>query len=337
MIRFITKRLGRLVRCFLPERWVRTLRKPALVPSVYAEIIDTIERIRDETTRGINLDEEYWSATLRKYVHIMDKGMERCDFEAGHSVSFYRLSLDALSHIQSPLYADDPSIRWAEQTLERYRLMQDRPADSRPAAPGPAKPGELETLEKIIRSRRSIRSFLSKRIDRETIDRVIDVINRAPRSCNRQTARVFVTDDPGLAERCRKTCLGATCFSDFTPIFMAFCADLRSYVLPAEMSLPAIDVSLGAQNCCLVASALGLSLTLLSWCHAGKSDQAMLRELLSIPGHFQIVFCGIMGYPDHGVAPMQTKSVENTRVYRDITGQGGPAEQGTPQMKKAPE
>jgi hypothetical protein len=85
---------------------------------------------------------------------------------------------------------------------------------------------------------------------------------------------------------------------------------------PNEVALPYIDVSLGVQNCALVAHALGISLTLLTWAQQVDWQEHELRRLLDIPVHFQIIVSAAGGYPDRGVDVPVRKTKELFLVRR---------------------
>jgi nitroreductase len=171
-------------------------------------------------------------------------------------------------------------------------------------------------LLEAIKARRSIRQFRDEPVDVHTVEAIVEVVNWSPTSCNRQPAKVFATNSPSLARSCLATCQGATGFSEFVPCFLSFCADPRSYWLPRELELPLMDVSLGVQNCCLMAHSQGLSLTLLSWANHTDDDERVLRDLLAIPDHFKIVVNGALGYPEHDVPVPLRKPIESTLVLR---------------------
>ncbi|MFC1858900.1 nitroreductase family protein, partial [Thermodesulfobacteriota bacterium] len=138
----------------------------------------------------------------------------------------------------------------------------------------------------------------------------------APSSCNKQTLRLFATNNPDLAVECLKTCKGGTCFTDFIPCFISFCADLRSYVMPDEAWLAQVDTGMAAQNCCLTATSLKLSLTPLSWCQHDQFEDRKLRELLNIPEYCRIIVNGVMGYPSVITATPERKKIETfAKIY----------------------
>jgi len=307
--------MGQLGRAILTPFWYRTLRHPAILPVEYLEIAKVFERARDLTSREALLDDDYWAAQLRKYAHILDKGVQRCDCEPGHSRDFYKAALNTRERIHDEGMKDDPSIIWAFEKIRQYELLQkeQRQTNRPPFAPLPT--DSYSKLIEILRHRRSNRNYTEQMIDQHAILKILEVVNWGPKSCNRQTTKIFVATEPKLVSECLAQCEGATGFSNNIPCFLSFCADLRPYLLPREMGLPYVDVSLGAQNCCLVASTLGISLTLLSWSHHSPNQDSELRRLLKIPDHLLIVFNGVMGYPQYDVEGPSAKSVNNTVLF----------------------
>lgn len=300
-----------------PNRWIWTLRT-FLLPGAYKEILRSTESVIEipETL----CDDEYWAQMLRKYAHILDKGLQRQDSEPGHSLGWYQMAQEALLQIQDPVVLSDPSIEWARQRIREYELLQQGHHPDRL---------DLETCLKykalvhLIKARRSIRFYGSKEVDLETLERILGVIAWSATSCNRQTAKVFVAKDPALVKQCLATCIGATNFGEIVPVFLCFCADLRSYNMPHELFLPATDAALGMQNCSLIAHTLGLSLTFLTWAQHTPEEDKELRSLLGIPSHYQIVANGTLGYPEFGTPTPLRKSVQSTYVLCQPRAAGG--------------
>jgi len=310
----VRRLIAKALRTVLPDRWIRVLRDPLLLPGYYRRFAAEIERAIDAVRRGEGLDDDYWAAVVRKNAHIVDKGLARRDFERGHSEAYYQQALAALGMLSEERIGSDPSLVWARAKLDQYQSCQQGCDDALPASPEEMSPGAEAALLEVIRGRRSVRCYADRPVDERTIRRVVEVVNWAPSSCNRQTARVFATTDPALVATCKSTCAGATSFSAPIPVFLAFCADLRPYALPEEMWLPMIDVSLGVQNCCLYAQTLGLSITILSWAQSTPDDERKLRQALDIPPQFRIVLNALMGYYDRTAQTPARKPADATCV-----------------------
>ncbi len=298
----------------LPGRWLRTLRRPTVLPGYYRRFADQIERVIDLQKDPARFGDDYWAAVLRKNAHILDKALHRPDFEPGHSAPYYAQAKRALARISPEHAAKDASIEWAKRKLREYELRQRAPG-SRPAVYPMELPRDAsKVLWDLLRARRSVRTFAERDVEHDTIRRIAEAANWAPSSCNRQTVAIFATTDKRLIDVCTSTCAGATCFSGPVPCFLSFCADLRPYWLPQEMWLPMVDVGLAVQNCCLYAQTLGLSITLLSWAQSTTRDDAILRRALGIPPHFVIVVNALMGYVEHVTEPPARKSVDATCI-----------------------
>ena len=186
-----------------------------------------------------------------------------------------------------------------------------------------------EELMDAIRTRRSIRQFKRKQVSDETIRKIVEMINWSPTSCHRQTAKVFVCSDPDRARQCIELCAGSSGFGEHIPLFFCFCSDLNAYQMPVELSLPYIDVSLGIQNCNLIAHTLGISLTMLSWAQSTEKEERRMRELLSIPAEYAIVVNAVGGIllaawmcrrENHYLRPWRS-----SKISTPVKGEGKPA------------
>jgi nitroreductase len=310
--------VARAARAVLPGRWYRLLRRPALVPAEYLPIVRPIEQVREMLAAPEELDAEYWAAQLRKFAHILDKGCQRGDWEPGHSAAYYDAARNAWAKVGNSPLRDDPSVVWCAEALRRYECLQRGMSISPAPNDAPAPDRALrEAFWQLLRLRHSARAFADRPLERETVCEILETVNWAPRSCNRQTTRVFLTTEPSLARRCLAQCAGATGFGTTVPCFLSFTADLRPYVLPEELTLASVDVSLGVQNCCLAAGARGMSLTILSWNHHSADEDRGLRSALRIAEYYTIVFNAVMGYPLFEVESPSPKAGANTIVFVD--------------------
>lgn len=257
-------------------------------------------------------DPEYWASMLRKYVHILDKGLNRPDFELGHSRQCYEAAINAFGKIRPP-YDSDPSVMWARKKVAEYEQRQINPVSPGVSEIKPNSEDDYNTLMRLIRGRRSVRTYAARAVEIDKLKTIVEAVNWSPSSCNRQPAKVFIAANPSLAVECAKTCAGATCFSG-EACFVSFCADMRVYNLPEEFLLPNLDIGLGIQNCLLVAHTLGISMTLLSWSQHTHEEDGKLRLLLGIPPHCRVIVNALSGYPALEAEPPARKGLEQTLV-----------------------
>jgi len=293
---------GRLVM----NSWTRRL----LERCSYLKMITQSEAIIALRKREDKLDEFYWRGKLRHYGHALDKGLHRGDFSRGRGKRAYGLVKDALSHVSSKEGRRDPSVVWAARRIEQYEDFQTNESAGIVAAYIKTTCRHDDLLD-AIRTRRSVRQYLDRPIDDETIKKIASVLDWSPTSCNRQPGRVYATSNPDLVRKCTTLHRGAACFTNiYAPMFLLFCADARLYRMPVEWAMPYVDVALGVQNCVLVAHTLGISLTLLTCATLGKRDERNLRKMFGIPKYFHIVVSAIGGYPNAGAEVPVRKNTE---------------------------
>lgn len=301
----------------LPLRIRRWLFHPMIVSNSYREEVDVTESVLLMRHDGANLDSEFWAAMLRKYCHILDKGLQRHDCESGHSKDFYALALEARDKITEKNVLDDPSVLWAKNKIIEYEEFQGKTCWKSEGTRFAPSICTYDQLCDVVQSRRSVRIFQERTVERTDIERIASVINWAPTSCNRQTSKIFIADSPKSVEECLHSNSGATCLSDNVPCFMSFCVDLRPYDMPHEMTLPIIDSALGIQNCCLAAHSLGIGLTILNWTHHSSVQDKQLRKVLGIPSYYRIVANAVLGYPAVGAPIPARKRSEATCVFSE--------------------
>jgi nitroreductase len=295
MIR-LSKIPGAVLRRLMAWRCLRWL----FVSHLYRKPIAHSELIIVLIGKMKNLDESYWVGKVRQFAHVVDKGLHRGDFTNGHGVSAYQAAKGALARIQSQETLTDPLVQWASEKVCLYEQFQNGQA-KRLQAEYVATECSYGNLIDAIKTRRSIRRFTEKPVEDEVIEKIASVLDWAPTSCHRQPGRVYASNNPDIVRQCLILHAGAGCFTDiYAPLLLSFCADSRLYRMPDELAIPFIDVSLGIQNCLLVAHSLGLSLTPLIWAYQGEWQERELREILSIPAHYQIILSAVGGYPDGG-------------------------------------
>lgn len=289
--------IKRFLKKNIPSRWLNIFRYgPSIISRRdYNQIFKDVYRCLAPKNMLDNQD-QYWSAVLRQMAHVLDKGCTCETFEAGHSVSYFTLATEALQKIVSEKALLDPSVLWSSKKIDDYEKMQQGKVASQLPATSDLQFDSAMVMD-LITSRRSSRTFLEKPVSSETLAYVLGSAVWAPSSCNRQTTKVFATTNLKLVSQCMQQCIGATCFSKYVPFFLCFCVDIRAYSIPSEFFTPYIDVTLGAQNCNLVAHSLGIDVTMLTWASHTDTCDNKLRSILKIPDYYLIVANAVGGYP----------------------------------------
>lgn len=292
-MRKLKKIIARIAKAIIPRKLYKLLVNGAIIiPAYYRSLFEEAERNFEIIRKDSN---DKTLLLMRKYAHILDKGLHRKDAAPGHSKEIYLLLKDAVQKLENTEYKHDPTLKWAKTKLGAYELLQK--SQFKPfEGTEPECEVSFETFKNLVESRRSNRDFKEKIISDEIIYKLREVANWASSSCNKQPIEIFATNDPEIAKECIKCCKGGTGFSDFIPSFWVFTANIRGYVWPSEIFLPHVDVCLGAQNTFLAATTFGISGTILSWAQKDDNEDRTLRKLLDIPDHCQIIICAVMGY-----------------------------------------
>nr|MBD5376406.1 nitroreductase family protein [Bacteroides sp.] len=290
----VKKAFGIILKKIVPFRVYKLICNGAiLVPSYYKTIINDAERNFD---MALGDSDEKEILLMRKYGHILDKGLHRKDASPGHSGRYYHLLKQSVNHLIKTKYANDPTVLWAIKKLEAYEKLQSGNGFEPLCGQKPEHVISFNEFKDLVEARRSNRDFSDKPVLQEDMNKLIRLANWASSSCNKQPIFIHATNNPDLASKCLKCCKGGTGFSNHIPSFWAFSADVLGYVWPSEIYLPVVDTCLGVQNVMLGATTLGISGTLLSWAQKSSEEEAELRKLLNIPTHHQIVLCAVMGY-----------------------------------------
>ena len=287
--------------------------RPFVVHGKYRALIEDLEKYSRIIRNNYGTDPNLSLLLVRKYGHIIDKGLHRDDTEPGHSQEIVEALKENLQIVEKylPDSDQDETIKWALEKLYLYKNLQstEKCNLSNECMKPVFKYNELLSL---IKSRRSNRQFLEKPVEINILERLAEIVNWAPSSCNRQPIKLFATNSPAVAKECLKQCKGGTGFSEFIPCFVAFCADMRGYSLPDEVYLPAIDVSLGVQNFLLATNTFELSATCLSWALKDIEEERKIRSLLRISSYYQIIFHVVVGYASKEYISPIRKSLAST-------------------------
>ena len=150
----------------------------------------------------------------------------------------------------------------------------------------------MDVLE-AIETRRSVRSYSSRPIPNQSLERCRQALRFAPSACNFQPWRfIFVTEAKLRQEVARASC-DQTWMAD-APIIVVACGlpdqafkQMGGYGNSAE-----IDVTIVLDHLMLAAVAEGLGT-----CWIGAFDEAEVKRLLEVPHQAKVVALTPLGYP----------------------------------------
>lgn len=156
-------------------------------------------------------------------------------------------------------------------------------------------------LQKALETRRSIRKYLNKPVDRALIEEMVKAASLAPSWKNSQVSRFYVADGEKKAEL--MACLpefNQNSVKDAPVLIVTTVVKKRSgferdgsYSTHLKEGFQCFDNGLAVQNLCLKAHELGLGTLIM-----GLYDEPAIREFLKLDDTQEIVSVIGVGYPD---------------------------------------
>lgn len=267
-------------------------------------------------------DGDYLRTTIKKRAHNVEKFIimpaEHVD---NHTCDLIAAQLEeAISEWKKRKYEDAPFLKWAEKISGEYRELfkNSKPC---PMIGKPKEAGERDFVQ-VLKSRRSIRVFQTKKLGEETLEQLIEAAKWAPTACNRQGLRFLFVMDDGLKKIVSSTISGGHEFAHNAPVLLLVLADKRDYRYPDERFTPYQDAAAAIQNLLLMAEHLGIGAC---WCtytsYSSVQREGEIRTLLHIPDHMLICGAVPLGWPGQNMCVVPRD--ENSQLYSiDQFGEG---------------
>lgn len=269
------------------------------------------------------IDARQYEAVITRWYHTIEKGLAYKDFRVGFGKSNLNELLTAMENYIAGGYSPDAFFySTALSTLKAYQdknaangyvdeILNARIAQL-PGTPndvGGTIDSEILSEEKVqqlgyadfARSRHSMRHFSSAPLDKNKIDRVIELAQNTPSACNRQGWQARVILDKELMKRVLDNQNGNNGFGhEFTGLILVT-GDTRCFNRERELYQVYIDGGMYAQSVLnalhyehLASVPLSASLTSIQEDNVRKLLQIEKPEVL-------IMFIGIGNYPEEGL------------------------------------
>ncbi|MDP6524854.1 MAG: nitroreductase family protein [Kiritimatiellia bacterium] len=278
---------------------------------------------------------------LRRNVHRIEKGLIKPERRAifareyiGETVDYYSRCLDGCSTDSRPR-----EFGWATDVLHQYfdvvgndplvdkardqfmRIAPQEMGESVPYARGEvSSPVSPEDLLKLVRQRKSVRTFLQKPVARELVDRALQVARFSPSSCNRQPMHYRIFDEEPLLREVANLPLGAVGLADNIPMICALTGDLSAYFYERDRHSIYVDACLSAMLFMLALETVGLASCPLNWAEIDTLDRKF-EKLVGLPPHERGILFIAIGYPDPEglVAYSEKKGMDDLRSYNKVS------------------
>jgi len=155
----------------------------------------------------------------------------------------------------------------------------------------------------IFSSRRSIRRFQDKGIDRLQLEQIFAAVQMSPSWGNMQCHELIVVQDRAVKEKLAALLSKknpATLCTQTAPVVIAVCGNPRKSGYYKETQVTRYshwflyDLGIVSQNICLKAWELGIGSVIV-----GSFDHGAAEELLAVPAGVELVALIPLGYPAH--------------------------------------
>jgi len=172
---------------------------------------------------------------------------------------------------------------------------------------------------KVIQNRQSDRSYVTKPVEKDKIQRIIEAGRLAPSACNAQPWKFIIVNDQDLKYKiadCTSTkILGINHFTKQAPIHIVIVEEKANFTSSAgslikDKHFPLIDIGITAQNICLQAEAEGLGTCMIGW-----FDEKKVKKLLNIPGSKRVPLIITLGYPAGEKRKKRRKDIDQIVEY----------------------
>lgn len=173
----------------------------------------------------------------------------------------------------------------------------------------------------LIKKRRSIRRFLTKQVEQEKIDILMEAALRAPSSMGSNPWEFIVIRDRARLEKLSRAKPHGAGFLKNAPLGIIVCAD------PGKSNVWIEDASIASIFILLAAESIGLGgcwIQIRDRMHDDtKSSEAYISELLDIPEGMEVETIMAVGYPDEKKAPHGKEELQYEKVNYDAYGKEG--------------
>lgn len=165
----------------------------------------------------------------------------------------------------------------------------------------------------VLRTRRTVRSYKSEPVARETLQELVDLAVKAPTGMNAQPWAFSVVTNRDVLGKVNGIVLGQLRSPEvlralpsdrlrqvvLDPAYDIFYGAPALIVIAGTREAPSamVDCQLAAQNLFLAAHAMGLGTCYMGWLLMA-ADRPEINELLGVPEGYRMMAAAVVGHPD---------------------------------------
>ena len=161
-----------------------------------------------------------------------------------------------------------------------------------------------------MKARRSVRSYLPRKVDQEKLNAVLEAVRLTPSRHNDQNIRVIVVRDSALKQQIRQQAETQPMVEE-ADVLLVFCAtDRTDFVMPCGQYGYVVDMSLATGFALLEAAEQGLDTCIIC---AFREDA--VKDLLHVPASARVVSMVALGYGADNSPRKTKKNMEEIVSY----------------------
>jgi len=151
----------------------------------------------------------------------------------------------------------------------------------------------------VVKQRKSVREYSDKKVDKATLEKVIDAGRVAATARNEQPWEFIISSDKEILNKICSMCPNGPFIKDAPHLIAVFSKDTKYYIE---------DCSAATQNMLLAIEALGLGGC---WVAGDKKDYIEeVRKIFNVPEGYKLVSMISVGYPKKPQGPKKKKDLK---------------------------
>ena len=181
----------------------------------------------------------------------------------------------------------------------------------------------LTAFQRLVRTRRSVRRFLDRPVEREKLLACAEAARLAPSAENVEPWRFVILDDPELKRRFAEAAFSGiyrpTRWAARAPVLVAILArpDIFANRIGKQIqgtNYYLIDIGIAGEHFVLQAHELGLGTCWIGWFHEKKA-----RKALGLSRKYKVVSLLAVGYPEpREPKPKKRRALEEIVFFNDV-------------------
>lgn len=170
-------------------------------------------------------------------------------------------------------------------------------------------------LKSFFESRYSVRDFSSESVSRQLIKQAVEMAQKTPSVCNRQSSKVYAFDEESLKNAVLGQQNGNKGFGDKAKVVLVVTSDLRHFFSIGERYQAWIDGGMFSMSLIYALHSLGLGSCCLNW-SVEKERDSKLRVVSEIPDYETVIMMIAVGHLPHNfkVAKSARKKIEDVLI-----------------------